>query len=278
MRYCVSCSNRIAHDDILRGADFIFYYLCFSMHFDRFRWSRHCMAEGVRMAILLSILWLWDNKHLPYLVMLFHVVVARPFFKKNVLFQETVSMRLNIKLMLISSLTPCSILFNMILQHSMFFNRTSNFVKLDTVMTRFNVINFIQILHQLRWFCGCLFWWGKSTYLPLIYLTNWPLGLVHIKENTHFTHVRSIPQVTLEITKWFFLLARNQNFLQLKDDPRSLFNCWNVLKKVHDHCVKFKFGRITTMDISPRLSGQLKCTGNGKYLVKKITQKLGAYL
>lgn len=83
LRYCVSCSNRIAHDDILRGADFIFYYLCFSMHFDRFRWSRHCMAEGVRMAILLSILWLWDNKHLPYLVMLFHVVVARPFFKKK---------------------------------------------------------------------------------------------------------------------------------------------------------------------------------------------------
>lgn len=41
------------------------------------------LAEGVRMAILLSILWLWDNKHLPYLVMLFHVVVARPFLKKK---------------------------------------------------------------------------------------------------------------------------------------------------------------------------------------------------
>lgn len=63
--------------------------------------------------------------------------------------------------------------------------------------------------------------------------------------------------------------------MQLKDDPRSLFNCWNELKKVHDHCVKFKFGRITTMDISPRPSGQLKCTGNGKYLVKKKYEATG---
>lgn len=180
------CSNRTAYDDISCEALISFLLSVFSHAF----WSISMvktLAEGVRMAILLSILWLWDNKHLPYLVMLFHVVVARPFLKKKkpVLFQETVSMKLNIKLMLISSLTPCSILFNMMLQHSMFFKRTSHFVKSDTVMTRLNRINFIQILHQLRWFCGCLFWWGKSTYLPLIYLTSWPFGFsTHKRKHT----------------------------------------------------------------------------------------------
>lgn len=39
------------------------------------------VADGVRMAIFLLILRLWDNNHLPYMVMLFHVQATRRSLK-----------------------------------------------------------------------------------------------------------------------------------------------------------------------------------------------------